>query len=388
LQLIDADQLDDSYTQMAAANGVQIRMGVEVNQYQRPLAYHIFDGNPYEVSFSSANRVRVPADQIVHWFIAHRTGQSRGYPWFAATMSQLNMLDGYFSAELAAARIGSSVVMSIESAADDGDDGLSGDGTNADGTKAVDIGTGMALELGAGQKLEDHTPSHPTNAFEPFIKQSGRVIASGMNVAYHKLCNDLAGVNYSSGRLGELEERDYWMEIQTSMIDNVKEPIYERWLSSALLNRALDLPLADRKKFSGPSLKWEPRRWPWVDPLKDVQASTLLVQNGFETHESILNSQGRDLAETYAQLKVEQDLADELGLALGTDIRGQGTSEINNEDETPESGGEGEEKPAAQENEKPAKPKARPTPAPAKPKVKRGMHPANAEIWDLTRDED
>jgi lambda family phage portal protein len=388
LQLIDADQLDDSYTQMAAANGVQIRMGVEVNQYQRPLAYHIFDGNPYEVSFSSANRVRVPADQIVHWFIAHRTGQSRGYPWFAATMSQLNMLDGYFSAELAAARIGSSVVMSIESAADDGDDGLSGDGTNADGTKAVDIGTGMALELGAGQKLEDHTPSHPTNAFEPFIKQSGRVIASGMNVAYHKLCNDLAGVNYSSGRLGELEERDYWMEIQTSMIDNVKEPIYERWLSSALLNRALDLPLADRKKFSGPSLKWEPRRWPWVDPLKDVQASTLLVQNGFETHESILNSQGRDLAETYAQLKVEQDLADELGLALGTDIRGQGTSEINNEDETPESGGEGEEKPAAQENEKPAKPKARPTPAPAKPKVKRGMHPANAESWDLTRDED
>ena len=373
LQLIDADQVDDTYTQMSRADGVQIRMGVEVNENQKPLAYHIFNGNPYEVSFNSAQRVRVPADQIIHWFIAHRTGQTRGYPWFASSMSQLNMLDGYFSAELAAARIGSSLVMSIEGADDDGD-GLAGDGLNVDGSKAVDIGSGTAIELGAGQHLNNHTPTHPTNAFEPFIKQSGRVIASGMNVAYHKLCNDLSGVNMSSGRLGELEERDYWMEIQGSLIDNAMDPIYDAWLGSALLNRALDLPLIDRKKYTGPALKWEPRRWPWVDPLKDVQASTLLVQNGFETHESILNSQGRDLQDTYTQLAIEQDLADELGLQLGTDIRGQGTSEINNQ-EMPAEDAEGEppaaeEKPAAQSTSKPAKPKVRPTPAPAKAKVK------------------
>jgi lambda family phage portal protein len=396
LQLIDADQLDDYYNQLSGPNGVQIRMGVEVNAAQRPLAYHLFNGNPFEAySSGGGNRTRVPADQIIHWYIAHRTGQTRGYPWFASSMSQLNMLDGYFYAELTAARIASSVVMSIETDPNAPAEEFEGDGLNADGSKAVDIGYGKALEMPQGQHLADHTPAHPTNAFESFVKQSNRQVASGMNVAYHKLCNDLAGINYSSGRLGELEERDYWMELQTSLIDNVLEPVYDAWLSSALLNRAVDLPIADKKRFAGTSLKWEPRRWPWVDPLKDVQASTLLVQNGFDTHEGILNSQGKDIVDVYDALEREQEMADDRGLALGTDIRGQGTSEINNEDETPESGAEGsdEEKPAAQGSGKPAKPKAGTKPAPSKPKtpkgreLERGMHPANAALWSITEEQ-
>jgi lambda family phage portal protein len=395
LQLIDADQVDDSYNVMDMPGGVQVRMGVEVNRDQRPLAYHIFNGNPFEGTFGSANRIRVPADQIIHYFIPHRTGQTRGYPWFASTMSQLNMLDGYFYAELTAARIGASVVMSIESDPNAPAEEIQSDGINADGSKAVDIGYGKALEMPTGQHLNDHTPSHPTNAFEPFIKQSGREIASGMNVAYHKLCNDLAGINYSSGRLGELEERDFWMEMQTHMVDDVCEMIYDPWLAAGLMWGAIELPLSDRKRFTGPSLKWEPRRWPWVDPLKDVQASTLLVQNGFETNESILNSQGRDLEDVYNQRKREQDLADELGLKFGTDIRGQGTSEINSEEMPEDDGSSGEpkdneEKPAAQATTKPAKPKAGAKPAPAKPKGRelvRGMHPANAALWNLTEDE-
>lgn len=105
LQLIDADQVDDSYNVMDMPNGNQIRMGVEVDANQKPVAYHIFSGNPYEGYRGSANRIRVPADQIIHFFIPHRTGQTRGYPWFASSMSQLNMLDGYFFAELTKAAL-------------------------------------------------------------------------------------------------------------------------------------------------------------------------------------------------------------------------------------------------------------------------------------------
>ena len=397
LQLIDADQLDDSYNVFDMGNGRQIRMGVEVNDQQRPLAFHIFSGNPFEGFFGSAARVRVPADQIIHWFIAHRTGQTRGYPWFASSMDQLNMLDGYFKAELAAARIASMAVYSVETDPNAPEDEFAGDGDNADGTKAVDIGNGTALEMPQGQHLAEHTPAHPTNAFEGFMKQSGRAIASGCGVAYHKLCSDLSGVNYSSGRLGELEERQFWMEMQNSMIDNVLEPIYDAWLGAALINGAIDLPLADRKRFTGTALKWHPRRWPWVDPLKDVQASTLEVQNAFSSHQRELGALGLDWREVFEEMKEAQDYADELGLAIGTDIRGQGTSEINNEDETAEGGDGGESKPAAEEtpaNGKPAKPKAKPRPAPAKPKVKtptrelvRGMHPANASLLEGIEDD-
>ncbi len=48
LQLIDADQVDDSYNVMDMPNGNQVRMGVEVDANQKPVAYHIFNGKPYE----------------------------------------------------------------------------------------------------------------------------------------------------------------------------------------------------------------------------------------------------------------------------------------------------------------------------------------------------
>lgn len=356
LQVIDADQLDDTYNQLSRADGTQVRMGVEVDRYQRPLAYYIFQGNPYEVSGASAQRVRVPADQIIHFYTAHRTGQTRGYPLFAPSMWHANMLNGYVEAELTAARISSSLLASIESQTNPD---FQGDGVNKDGSEAIDIGYGKLLALGPNQTLKNNTPTHPGVAFGNFTQSAGRYIASGCNVAYHKLCNDLAGINYSSGRLGELEERDYWMEEQSDLIEDVLEPIYNTWQRMAQLNDALDLPL-DLERYAGDSLKWEPRRWPWVDPLKDVQANTLLVQNGFETHESVLNSQGRDLQETYNQLKEEQDLADELGIQLGTDIRGQATSEIDSG--PPDS----EEEPGNSDNAKPGKPTAKPTAAPAK----------------------
>ncbi len=396
LQLIDPDQVDETYNVMDLPNGVQIRMGIEVDANQKPLAYHIFDGNPYEGFFRSGKRMRVPADQIIHFFIPHRTGQTRGYPWFASTMGQLNMLDGYFYAELTKARISSSIVMSIESDPNQPAEEYKGDGLNADGSKAVDIGFGKAVEMPTGQHMKNNTPTHDPQ-FEPFIKNSNRQIASGMNVAYHKLANDLAGINYSSGRLGELEERDFWMEMQSHFIDSVLEVIYEDWLAAGLMWGGIELPLSDRKRFSGAAVKWEPRRWAWIDPLKDVQANTLLVQNGFDTHERILNSQGYDLNETYESLEREQQLADELGLALGTDIRGQGTTEVNNADTTAEDGttdGDAEPKEGADGSEKPAKPKVKPKSAPAKAKVKipkrdleYGVHPANAALWNLTEGE-
>ncbi len=392
LQLIDADQVDDSYNVMDMPNGHQIRMGVEVDANQKPVAYHIFTGNPYEGYMGSANRVRVPADQMIHLFVAHRTGQTRGYPWFASSMNQLNMLDGYFTAELVKARVGASLVMSIETDANAPAEDIQSDGLNADGSKAIDIGAGKAIQMPTGQHLKNNTPTHDPQ-FEPFIKNSTRMIASGCNVAYHKLCNDLAGINYSSGRLGELEERDGWMEMQAEFIDSCMEQIYDAWLAAGLMWGGIKLALTDKERFQGDALKWEPRRWAWVDPLKDVQANTLLVQNGFETHESVLNSQGRDLDEVYHGLKREQELADELGLALGTDIRGTGHSEVNNSDadvtqDTDQLGGQepdGEETPPPG-NKKPKKPKAQTNPAPAKPKA-RGMHPANAALWDLTGDE-
>lgn len=348
LQLIQADQLDDNYNINGSPKSNQIRMGVEVNQYQKPLFYHLFDGNPYETGFGAANRRAVPADQIYHFFIPRFIGQTRGYPLLAPVMYDMRMLDGYFEAELVAARSGAMIIGAIEQGAQGEYDGP-GAGQTRDGSTKLDVANGTFVQLAPGQTLKNATPEHPTGAFNPFIERSLRLIASGLGVAYHELGNDLAGVNYSSGRLGVLEERDYFMELQNSLMTSFCCPVYEDWVKSALLSGAVDLPF-DPDRYTDPdAIEFIPRRWPWVDPLKDSQASVLDITNGFETYEGTLHGHGKDWREVFKQKKAEQDYADELGIQLGTDIRGQATAEINDgppdSDVEPGSNGNAKEEP-------------------------------------------
>ena len=363
LQLIDADQLNDSLNRISNATGPQIRMGVEVDQYQKPLAYHLYKGNPYEMGMGSAGCQRVPAEFVYHSFIPRRVGQTRGYPLAAPVLWDMNMLDKYFDAELTAARAGASMFGTVEQ--DKTDDGYKGDGENEDGTAKLELGNGEIVVLGPGQKYNDATPSHPAMAFSPFVERSLRLIASGLGVAYHELGNDLAGVNFSSGRLGILEERDYWMELQNFCVDTFCRPVYEDWIRSALLNGAIDLDFDPERFTDEEQVQFLPRRWSWVDPLKDVQASVDEVQNGFATHQEKLHGQGKDWRQVFKQLKAEQDYADELGIQIGTDIRGDALSEVN--DGPPdESGSPGSDNKPAEET---------PT-APAKSKKKSRIHAA------------
>ncbi|MCH2379769.1 MAG: hypothetical protein MK236_10155, partial [Pedosphaera sp.] len=46
---------------------------------------------------------------------------------------------------------------------------------------------------------------------------------------------------------------------------------------SAWLSGAPNLPAAKYDKFS--AIEWKPRRWQWVDPLKDTQADVIAADN-------------------------------------------------------------------------------------------------------------
>jgi capsid protein len=138
---------------------------------------------------------------------------------------------------------------------------------------------------------------------------------------------------------------------------------------AALLNNAIEgVPFDVDRYTDEDAVKFMPRRWDWVDPLKDTQANIDSVQNAFKTHEEILSAQGKDWREVYRQLAAEQQYADELGIEVGTDIRGEATSEINDgEPDAPAS----PDAPAAPEkpaSTKPAKTKPPSTKPPKKAK--------------------
>lgn len=345
LQLVDADQLNDSLNRFSSGTKEpQIRMGVEVDDYQKPLGYWLYKGNPFESGMGFANCTRVPADQVRHSYIPRRVGQSRGYPLLAPVLYDINMLDKYFDAELVAARAGSELFATIEQNKVDGE--FEGDGENLDGSTQLQTSKGMMPVLPVGYTLNNHTPEHPTTAFNPFVERSMRLIASGLGIAYHELGNDLASVNFSSGRLGRQEAIDYWTELQGKCIQDIVDPVLRDVIRYGLLNGAINLPFTPDRYTDPDVVHYIPRRWDYVDPLKDTQADIDGIQNGLTTHEEALGRRGKDWRKVFHQLKDEQDLADELGIQLGTDIRGDALSEVN-DGAPPAAGAQNEPEPAA-----------------------------------------
>ena len=309
LQLIEADHLDENYND-TLQNGNHVKMGVEYNVWNRPVAYHIYPIHPGDVAFghSYAERIRIPAGEIAHIFMDNRISQSRGLPWMHAALTRLQMLGAYEEAELVAARIGAAKMGFFTS---ETGDTYEGDDTE-DGKPIMEVAPGEFDMLPKGMSLQMFDPDHPSTAFQPFVKALLRGIASGLNVSYHYLANDLDAANYSSLRGGEIDVRDAWRDIQCFMIEHFLIEIFEEWLRMALLMKTVNLPMAKYEKFK--LAKWQPRGWQWVDPEKDINSRIIAVNNGLETRQDVAAEQGKDLEDIYRQLAFEKKLAEKYGI--------------------------------------------------------------------------
>ncbi len=333
LQLIEADRLDENHNAQLEG-GREIRMGVELDAWGRAVAYHVRTRPPGVQGYLSgagAQTERVPASEILHGYIVDRVDQTRGMPWPHTAMTRLRQLGGYEEAELIAARIAASK-MGFYKRSGDGAGVLVGDDKDESGNLVQEAAPGMFEELPLGYEFEAWNPDHPAGNYGTFVKSCLRGIASGLGVAYTSLANDLEGVNYSSIRSGLLEERDHWRCLQGWLIEHLLQPVFEAWLEMAILRGALNLPMAKFQKFN--AVKWQPRGWQWVDPLKDVDASIAAVGAGFKTRAQVVAEAGEDIEAVFAQLAKEQDLAKQYGLTL-TSEKPKAPAPANNQEETP-----------------------------------------------------
>ena len=102
IQLIDADCIDHSFTRERGKNENEIRLGVEVDGWGRPVAYYVSPYHPSDFG-GSLERERIPAEFITHLYDPARVNQTRGVTWFHAVMLAMRILEGYIEAELVAA---------------------------------------------------------------------------------------------------------------------------------------------------------------------------------------------------------------------------------------------------------------------------------------------
>jgi len=345
LQLIEPDWIDEKHNE-ELGNGNIVLMGVEIDRWRKPVAYHVSTRNDmlelYGTIIPSGPYVRVPASDMIHLFDPERADQTRGISWMAPAMVGLHNLKGYIEAAVINARVGASK-MGFFRDPTGGDGPYEGDTTDASGNKITTIEPGIFEDIGS-KEFHPYDPKYPDQQFDPFVKAILRGVSAGLGVSFSSLSNDLTEVNFSSIRAGLIEERETWKSLQAWFVEGFLNRVYSEWLEMALLTEAVTLPYAKYTKFNAP--KWTGRRWAWVDPLKDVEASKAAVAAGFKSATQIINEAGGDIEELYQELAEEKALAEEYGLEFtlgGNDAPSSAGGQVDDEP-PPKSNGKGNSK--------------------------------------------
>ena len=334
VQIIEADYLDHRLNE-ERSDGSSIRMGVELDVYGKPVAYHLHRQHPGDLMHTGTGDYDVvTADQIEHIFIPMRAHQTRGIPWMHAAMIALWDVGGYREAAIVAARVGAAKMGFFTSPSGDG---YTGDDVDAAGNTITEAEPGTFDQLPSDTTLETWDPTYPHDQFGEFNKAMLRGIAGALGVSYHSFANDLEGVNFSSSRAGILEERDMWMCLQEWLSESFHDQVFPEWLQTQLLIGAVTFPngrrLPDTKFDKFNAATWQGRRWPWVDPLKDWQAQREAVDGRFVSVSSVIRKTGADPDEVFAEIAAEQQKMAELGIGPATVMPAITESETEDEED-------------------------------------------------------
>lgn len=315
LQILEADMLDENFNGIVGKN--RVRMGVEVDEWQRPVAYHFFSKHPGDSIFQDPSkmpeRVRIPAEQVIHLFLPERGIQSRGVPWVVSAMFKLHQLKGYEEASVVRKRGVASIMGFIENPEAE----LQGDKVEGD-ERVWEFEPGTFRKLAPGEKVNVPNLGDPGGAeFDPFCRAMLRSTAAGLGSSYEELTKDYSQSSYSSTRQALISDRDNWRVIQDFITENFHQVVFENWLAAAVLSGAvrLDGYYDEPDRFENP--RWMPRGWQWVDPLKDVTANAQAVEAGFKNITDVLAEEGQDFEEKMLQRKAEQAFLKKHGIVLG-----------------------------------------------------------------------
>ncbi len=298
-QFVDPMRLDPTNYQKLT-NGNVIRHGIEMDEDNRPVAYHFKEQNEQQFGYIIGGRsgIRVPANQIIHWFLPEKVGQKRGLPPARTALWRMRMIAGFEDAAITNARIGASKTGLMKNL----------DADPHPEPIQFDVKPGVIQDIG-NRELIPFTPQFPESTIEIFLRTLLRSSGAGLNVSYHNLANDLTSVNFSSIRQGALDEREVWKGLQHSFREGVVVPMYEKWLACALLNEVIKIngrPLnfANPEKYKSVSFKG--RSWPWIDPAAEQAANERAVAQGFKSRSEVIReTSNRDPGDVWSEMEKE-----------------------------------------------------------------------------------
>jgi lambda family phage portal protein len=319
LKFIDVSYLDENYNE-ELKSGNRVIMSIEVDRNDKPVAYYLTTpASEYMFKgYERLMRVRVPASEIIHAFLTYDDEtQTRGVTWFHSALIDARHLHGYKHGVITSARAAaSSFGMLMEE--DSGEQQFDGEEDDEGRPKNIEMDVApLSMNIiPKGYRFEQFDPKQPTQNHPAFYKSILMDLAVGLDVFYFNLSGDMEAVNYSSARVGLNEERDIWRGMQEFVIAHFCREIFHEWARSAWLAKKLKLTAKEFVEIKNPM--WRARGWAFIDPLKEVVAKVIGLDNMLTNWTDELGEQGRDFAEHLETVKSEHEQAAKMGVELQT----------------------------------------------------------------------
>ncbi|MBB3998871.1 phage portal protein [Aureimonas pseudogalii] len=310
LQLLPAELCDESLTR-TTAHGYIVN-GVEFDAEGRRIAYWLLPHRPTDAfAGNAAPAQRVAAEDVIHLFRPLGAGQVRGLSWLAPVLLTASEFDKLADALVMNAQVQAMFVGLVTDV-----NGTAGgsmfDGDQAGNVLETGLQPGTLQFLPSGYDVRWSTPQAANQAVET-ARLTLEAIAAGLGVPAHLLSGDLRQANYSSLRAALVSFRQRLEAVQFhTIIPQLCRPVWERFVSTAVLLDDLDLD-DPREGFA---CEWLPPAQPWVDPVKDAQATREMMAAGLMSRRQAVAALGYSIERLDAEIAADRAREARLGLTF------------------------------------------------------------------------
>lgn len=318
LQAREVDELDTSMNSIPGARGNRVVSGVEMNEYNKPVAYWLKKYTPD--GFWTGQSERISAERVIFPWKKNRPTQIREMSPLAKTLPRVRDVNEFVEAVSVKERILACLAVFVTKVAP------AGIGRNVkvdqqSGYQTKSISPGMIHDLQPGESITPVNPSGQSSNAKDFISIQQRLAGAGQGLSYEAISRDMSQVNYSSARQGLLEDQRTYSMWQQFLTEHFCKEVYTEFLISAVIAKKLDIKDFWQNKQKYLRHKWISPGWSWIDPLKETNANQKALDSGQNTLERICAEQGLDWKDVAKQRAKEIKTFRELGITTGGEAK-------------------------------------------------------------------
>jgi len=314
IRLLESDHLP--FKNERLPNGNRIIDGIELDARGRRVAYWLHPNHPGDSDMTGNEPVRVPAHRVLHLFEATRPGQLRGVPALASVLVRLKDLDEFDDAQLIRQKIANLFVGFIKRPpSEPGTEPIGPDGQPLPADPAeqppLSFEAGMLQELAEGEDVVFSAPPGTSDGYKEFTRAQLHIVAAALGIPYPLMTGDYSGINDRVVRVAINEYKRRAMAlIRNVLVPKFCAPIRNAWVDAAILAGVLPSNKARNMKLT----RWTPHGWAYIQPVQDIEADVLAINNKLKSRSEALLERGYDAELVDREIAADNQREQSLGL--------------------------------------------------------------------------